>query len=127
MFFWFLITSLALLCPTFMIIFGVIFIIIAPNGINYVLGYRSRRSIKTKETWKFANRFLGIFWVILGTLSFASILVPMILLYYSQDSIIGTVGALLTLASIVILAIPILPLEMLIQKKFDVFGNKKPK
>ncbi len=124
MFFWLLICSLALLAPSFMIIFGIIFLICAPLGINYVFGYRTRRSMKNSETWKFANRLLGILWTALGTLSFGSILFIMLYLYNAPDGTIGIVGALLTLASLVLLAIPLLPVEIALNKKFDVFGNK---
>lgn len=124
MFFWLLISSLALLSPSFMIVFGIIFLISAPKGINYVFGYRTRRSMKTHETWKFAHRLLGILWLALGVLSFSLILAPMVLLFNAPDSTIGTVGALLTLVGLVVLAIPILPVEIALNKKFDVFGHR---
>ena len=124
MLFWLLITSLALLCPSIMIIFGILFVIRAPKGISYVFGYRTRRSMKNRETWKFAHKLLGILWLVLGVVSFASILTPMIFLYNSPDNIIGTVGALLTLLGLAILALPILPVERALHKNFDVFGNR---
>ena len=45
-----------LIIPIIMIIFGVISIRDVPKNINTFAGYRTERSMKNIDTWRFANR-----------------------------------------------------------------------
>ena len=51
-----------LLIPLIMLLFGWLFFRRTPKKINYVFGYRTKRSMRNKETWKFANQYFGKVW-----------------------------------------------------------------
>ena len=58
-----------LLIPLIMLLFGWLFFRRTPKKINYVFGYRTKRSMRNKETWKFANQYFGKVWYLCGLLS----------------------------------------------------------
>ena len=52
--------------PIFMIIFGRWLSNNAPKDINYVVGYRTKRSMASKEAWDYANSTAGKYWAVTG-------------------------------------------------------------
>lgn len=49
-----------------MIVLGYLFYKKQPQDINYILGYRTQRSMSSKENWIYANKRMGQVWVKLG-------------------------------------------------------------
>ena len=45
-----------LLIPLTMLFFGWLLFRRTPKEINYAFGYRTKRSMRNEETWKFANQ-----------------------------------------------------------------------
>lgn len=58
-----------LLIPLTMLFFGWLLFKRTPKEINYVFGYRTKRSMRDEETWKFANQYFGKVWYLCGLLS----------------------------------------------------------
>ena len=52
--FWIFMLLTALLIPLTLICFGARFVSKPPDRINAVYGYRTRRSMKNADTWRFA-------------------------------------------------------------------------
>ena len=50
---------LELIIPVCCIVFGALADKVAAGKINYWIGYRSARSIASREAWEFANRLAG--------------------------------------------------------------------
>jgi len=48
-----------LLIPLTMLFFGWLLFRRTPKEINYVYGYRTKRSMMNEETWRFANQYFG--------------------------------------------------------------------
>jgi len=38
----------------------------APQDINYIVGYKTKRSMASKEAWDFANSTAGKYWTVTG-------------------------------------------------------------
>ena len=57
--FWIFMLIMVLLIPITMIVIGRLFLNNAPKDINYVFGYRTKRSMMNLETWKFAHEYIG--------------------------------------------------------------------
>lgn len=87
------------LLPVAMIIFGVLFAINPPSDINEHYGFRTKRSMKSKEAWRFANTQLGKIWVILGIISIIFIGIIKSTLNLTDDliSMIGLFGTLFSI------------------------------
>lgn len=56
--FWIFMLCMAEGLPVLMMIFGVVFMKYPPE-INNFYGYRTRRSMKDRQTWEFAQRYWG--------------------------------------------------------------------
>ena len=57
---------IGMLFPIMMILFGRWLSKHAPQDINYIVGYRTKRSMASKEAWDFANSTAGRYWITLG-------------------------------------------------------------
>ncbi len=122
--FWLAVTLLVLLIPLMLIIFGIVFLRTSFIGINAFFGYRTRRSRRSKETWRYAHSKLGKIWLILGCIIFPIYLIVMLFLINQGDSVVGLVGGILILLSVIPVAIPIIPVERGLKKHFDIFGKR---
>jgi len=60
---------LGVIFPLLMILFGLFLSKTPPTDINYVVGYRTKRSMASKEAWLFANVTAGKYWVKTGLCS----------------------------------------------------------
>ena len=96
-----------------------------PKKINGLLGYRTTRSMKNLETWKFAHEYCGKLWWKIGWI----ILLPSIILhipfYSASDNAIGTMGTILITIQIVILVASIFPTEKALKNTFTEDGIKR--
>lgn len=66
MWFWIFMLLVDLLTPLTMIGFGKYFSKKVPQEINGVFGYRTSMSMKNRDTWEFAHKYLGKIWSISG-------------------------------------------------------------
>ncbi len=95
----------------------------APEKINGLVGYRSRRSMKNVETWKFANEYCGRLWWRIGWVMFLfSVLVQIPFMHSSEDTI-GIMGGILCTVQTVLLIGSVIPTEIALKKTF--FENER--
>lgn len=116
-----------LIIPIIMIIFGVISIRDVPKNINTFAGYRTERSMKNIDTWRFANRYCGALWKELGIgLFIISLICTCISFLYSIEF-----QCILSLVLIVIQILMIIFSIYLVEKElkntFDENGHYKQK
>ena len=123
--FWIFMALTVMIFPAIMIVFGRLFSRSAPKEINYAFGYRTSRSMKNMDTWKFAHEFLGKLWFILGFIMIPVNLIPLLLVIGSSENVIGTVGSVLCFVDLGAIIISIFPTESALKKNFDKDGNKK--
>lgn len=55
-----------LLIPIMMIVVGYLFKKNPPTTVNWIYGYRTKRSMASKEAWIFAQRYFGELWFKIG-------------------------------------------------------------
>jgi uncharacterized membrane protein len=123
--FWIFMFIFNLLMPLTMIGFGHLFLKQVPNKVNSLFGYRTSRSMKNQETWKFANAHIGKIWEKWGLVSlFLSIVIMIGLLGQDKDTI-GQFGGLLSGVQVFLLIASIFPTESALKKTFDENGRRK--
>ena len=119
------ITIMTLLIPLLMLVTGLIFSRWTPKSINYLFGYRTRRSMINQETWAFANRTMGRIWITWGLI----LLIPSILVLYilknRADSKQESWIVVLTLVQLAALILSIFPVERALKAKFDHKGRPR--
>ncbi len=118
---------MTLLIPLLMLVTGLIFSRWTPKSINYLFGYRTRRSMINQETWNFANRTMGRIWITWSLL----LLIPSILvLFFLKTRVeqnLETWIVVLTLVQLAVLILSIIPVERALKAKFDDKGRpRKP-
>lgn len=121
--FWIFMLLMDLLIPLMMIGIGRLFMKRPPKRINGIYGYRTKRSMKTQETWDFAHRYLGYLWFKIGLVLIPLSALPLIFVYGKDIELIGTVGAVVTLFEIVPMIVPIFPTERALKENFDEYGR----
>lgn len=125
MWFWWFIFVCDLILPILFIVIGSMMWKHCPKEINGVLGYRTKRSMKNMDTWKFAHDYCGHLWWRIGWI----ILIPSILVqipfYNSTVNVIGTVGGIVCTAQCIILITSIIPTENALKKTFYEDGTHK--
>ncbi|MBP1889276.1 putative membrane protein [Clostridium moniliforme] len=110
-----------ILIPLSMIIFGLILIFDPPKKINEFYGYRTSLSMKTKETWDFANNHLGKLWLIFGTFSFAFTFALKSALTFNNE----LVSIICLIVSLTCMFIPLVVVDKELKENFDDLGKFK--
>ena len=123
--FWIFMLCMILLVPLTMICFGRIFLKKPSKEINSIYGYRTPRSTKNIETWKFAHHYSGKLWFQWGVILLPLSILPMFFLLGKSTDEIGTWGSIICLLQIIPLVGVIFPTEAALKKTFDENGNKK--
>ena len=125
MVFWWIMFICGLLVPAAMIIAGRLMWKHCPKEINNWIGYRTKRSMKSEEAWKFAHEYCGKLWWILGwaaALPLGLVIIPFIV---SSDLIIGIVGATAVGVQVILLTATIIPTEIALKKNFNDDGTRR--
>lgn len=123
MFWWFMFVC-DLIIPILMIIAGKMMWKHPPQKINGIIGYRTARSMKNIDTWKFAHEYCGRLWWKIGWI----MLFPSILMhfpfYHASDNKIGIVGGILCTIQCIVLAVSVFPTETALKKTFTDEGKE---
>ena len=121
--FWIFMMIMCLLIPISMVLLGILFYRKPPEAINPVFGYRSERSMKNIETWRYAHRLCGRLWIISGAVALAC---SPLLLFFIGDEVttVGIVGGAVCFAQMVCMVCPIFFVESALKKRFDRDGNR---
>lgn len=123
MWFWIFMVCMDLMVPLMMIGFGAVFKKCPPGEINQVFGYRTRRSMKNKETWEFAHAYFAKMWIRAGLVMLPISVLLMLPVLGKSAEIVGYVGGAVCLLECVGMIIPIIPTERALKKQFDEGGN----
>lgn len=89
MWFWWFMFACDLIIPVIMLIAGRIMYKHTPKEINYIFGYRTTRSMKNNDTWKFAHVYCGRLWWKLGLIMLVPTVLVHISIYNSDENTIG--------------------------------------
>ena len=116
---------MVLLIPLTMIFFGWLLFRKTPKEINYVYGYRTKRSMMNEETWRFANQYFGKAWYLCGLISVPLSMMAITLVLGKGTETVGTIGGIITMLQMIPLVGAIIPTEIALKKNFDENGRRK--
>ena len=125
MWFWIFMMVCNNLIPLMMWGIGIRFEKNPPAGINGVIGYRTKRSMKSQEAWDFAQRYMGSLWKKAGLLMLVPSVAATAFTYRMTEEGIGNVSLVLIHVQMVILLVAIYPVEKALKMKFDENGKRK--
>ena len=87
--------------PILIIFIGYIMYKYPPKKINWIVGYRTRKSMKNEENWKFANQYCGKLWIKIGLIMFVITLVLFALFYLNVINYTEDVLAIIILVQVI--------------------------
>ena len=96
-----------------------------PKNINGLMGYRTSRSMKNMDTWKFAHEHCGKSWWKIGWIILIPSIIVHIPFYKTDDNTIGVVGGILATMQVVILIASIFPTERALKRNFTDDGIRR--
>ena len=114
-----------LLIPLLMLFAGRMMWKHTPKNINGAIGYRTSRSMKNMDTWRFANNHCGKSWCKIGKIMLFPSVILHLPFYGRSIEVIGTFGAILCTIQVIILLISILPTEKALKRNFTETGVPK--
>ena len=125
MWFWWFMFAVDLITPVIMILAGWMMWKYCPQKINGVYGYRTERSMKNMDTWKFAHDYCGRLWWKIGWIMLVPSALIQLPFFHSSEDIIGIVGSVLCMIHVVVLIASIFPTEAALKKTFFDDGTRK--
>ena len=114
-----------LLIPVVVIVTGRIMWKHYPKNINGLVGYRTTRSMKNMDTWKFANEHCGRLWYKMGLFMLAFSVLVSVLLLRTNDNTYSMISLIFVLLQCIILSVSIIPTELALKKMFYEDGTRK--
>ena len=120
---WIFLLLMDLVIPLTMIGFGTRFVRRPPDRINAVFGYRTRRSMRNTDAWRFAHSYFGRLWRTLGWILLPLSVIPMLLVLGKDEQTIGWTGSIVMFAQMIALIAPIFPTERALKRRFEVSGE----
>ena len=112
-----------LLMPLMMVGFGLLLMKNPPKRINSVYGYRTRRSVRSQDTWEFAHHYFGKLWLVCGLVSIPISLVPMCLVLGKSEQVISVTGLIVLGLQTLLMLVTIILTERALKNNFDEFGK----
>lgn len=123
-FFWVLFAC-CLLTPVIMLLAGWMMWKHCPREINGLLGYRTARSMKNQDTWRFAHAYCGRLWWRGGWVLLLLSALGMLPFMHSSEDTLGTVCIVFCLGQAALLVLSIFPTERALRRTFDDEGQRR--
>ena len=123
--FWIFMVISDLVVPAIMLLFGKVFLKSAPKEINIAFGYRTNMSMKNRDTWEFAHKYIGKIWYYAGWILMPGSIIPMLFVIEKNENTVGTLGAVLCVIQLAVLIGSIFPTEYALKKTFDKYGRRR--
>lgn len=125
MWFWWFMLFCTVLTPFIVIIVGYIMQKDVIKEINGVVGYRTSRSMKNIDTWRFAQVYCGRLWWKIGWIMLILSAVIHLLLYHGSEGRIGTIDAILIAIQTTVLCFSVLLTERALKRTFNEEGLRR--
>lgn len=125
MFFWWFMFACNLLYPAAMILGGWFMWKHCPKKINSIVGYRTKLSMRNRETWKFAHENCGKRWWRIGWLMLLPTILVQIPFYGKSDDAVGYLGLAICIVGCTVLGLSALPTEKALKANFTDDGQRR--
>ncbi len=125
MWFWWFLLICDLLVPFGMVAGGRAMWKHTPGQINDFVGYRTPRSTKNEDTWRFANTYCGRLWWKAGWVMMALTALAHLPFYHSDQGTIGALACVLCTAQCAMMVVFIFRTEKALKRAFDENGNRR--
>lgn len=123
--FWVFMLILVLLVPLIMIGLGAYYKNHPPKKINWIAGYRTARSMRSKEAWDYAHRHFGRLWVNFGWILLPLSAAAMLFALGKDGETVGLFGAAVCLMQVLAIILSMIPTEIALKRTFGDDGKRQ--
>ena len=123
--FWLSMTACVCIVPLIQIVAGFMMYKHCPKKINNFIGYRTKRSKLSLDTWRFAHRFCGALWLVTGIVMAPAGVAVLFLLKGSATQTIENIAAITALIQLLPLLFSVAATEIKLKKVFNDDGTIK--
>lgn len=123
--FWIFLFAMVMLVPILIISFGSYFKKKAPKEINDLFGYRTKMSMKNKQTWEFAHKYFGNIWFKSGWVMLILSVIAMMFTIGKSEDYISIFVLIIYAIQILFLFVSIFLTEKELKRNFDENGKAK--
>lgn len=123
--FWIFVLAFDMLIPLLMLGLGKSFMKNPPTEVNPGYGYRTTMSSKNRDTWDFAQRYMGKVWHQTGRVLLIPSALPLLFVLGRDVGTVGVVGLIVSGVQLVVMLGSILVTERALKKNFDKNGKRK--
>lgn len=113
-----------LLIPIIMVVLGIIFKN-ASIKVNYLAGYRTTRSMKSPETWEFANKYFASIMIKMGMVFIVLALIVSIISVQCSEDVQAVAMIISVTVQTIAIIVAIAPVEKALRNKFDEDGKRR--
>jgi uncharacterized membrane protein len=114
-----------LLIPVIQVLGGLWMWKFPPKKINSFCGYRTARSMKNADTWKFAHVFGGRLWFIFGLATLPVYALLHLPFYGKDENTLAVLSIIIMAVQLAVLILSILPTEKALKTHFTEEGEIK--
>ena len=125
MWFWWLMLGCNIIVPLITVCAGWFMWKHTPKEINTIIGYRTKRSMKNDDTWKFAHSFCGKLWFIMGWFFLGLSVAVLIPFINSAYLTIGIVVIICVVGQCSFLVASVSPTEIALTRTFVDAGTRR--
>lgn len=118
--FWITTLLTDLLIPITILINGILYLKKPEKHINWMHGYRTERSMKSQETWEFAQRYFGRMCYYCGIGFTLVTFLLMFSVFGKPQKVVNTLGNILGVTECILMVCILFPTERALKKKYDV-------
>ena len=125
MLFWLFMLAADLIIPVTMIVISRAYLHHPPEHISMDHGYRSTRSMKNEDTWRFAHQYGGKWWLWVGAILLPVSAAAMIPFARSDIKTTGIAGGVACGVQLIVLLLSFAPVEWALKRNFDENGIRR--
>lgn len=97
--------------PVMMLLIGYLMFKYPPKKINFLIGYRTRASMKNERVWKEANQYFGILLIKYGCGMLAAVLLFSVLVWLKTIAFTEFVLIIIVLVQVIVIVITALQVD----------------
>lgn len=125
MWFWWFLFLCDLIVPVLMICAGRVMWKHPPKTINSIYGYRTSRSMKNMDTWKFAHDYCGRLWWKIGWIMLIISVLVQLPFYHATEKTVEIMCVILSTMQCVTLIVSLIPTERALKSHFTNEGLRR--
>lgn len=114
-----------LLVPLIMLVLGLIGLVCPPKEPNWLIGYRTRRSVASEDAWFFAQKLRGILWTAAGAVLLIPSLVVRGLMKEATLEYVFRMAIIYVGIQVAVLLLSLLILRITLAVYFDAKGRRR--